>query len=152
MTATIISGGNLRDEIFELDAQYLGEPIVWNVTRIRRDALTGAFGKTIRVPMSALPPLGTAERLRIDWSKVETMIGAHLHTPEQSPLDIPVLQVALLHPDGVTMRIPVDGNHRICARRIVREPDFECYVVPHKLERLYRLTETTIAGTTRQPT
>lgn len=134
-----VSVNKVGDVVFDLDAAYVGFPITWNVTRIQRDALTRAFGELVSVPMANLPPLGPEERARIDWHKVEAMLGAHLHKPDESPLEIPVLQVALRRPDGVTMRIPVDGNHRICARKIAGEADFKCYVVPPELEPLYRV-------------
>lgn len=137
----------LGDATFTTDPDILGAEVTWNVTRIERDARDGAFGKLVSVPMAALPPMSPAMMQHIDWPKVERMLGAHLHQPNSSPLDIPVLQVAVKLPSGIAMRIPVDGNHRICARRIVGYPDFQCWVVPPELESLYRV-EAVIAGIT----
>lgn len=137
------------DVTFTTDPGILGAQVTWNVTRIERDARDGAFGKQISVPMSILAPLTREMAANIDWSKVEKMLGAHLQRPNESPLDIPILQVAVNLPDGRIMRIPIDGNHRICARRIAGYPDFKCYVVPPKLEGLYRVV--TISGTITPP-
>lgn len=135
----VISGCSINDDVFSTDPAIFGVEITWNVTRIQRDADAGRFGKPETVPVSILPPMSTLANANIDWDKVASMVTAYHVDPARSPVVKPSLQVGVLI--GETLyRIPVDGNHRICARRLLGMPDFSFYMVPPTVEARYRVT------------
>lgn len=145
MKTIVIRGAGLGDDAFTTDPAVFGVRISWNATRIARDAAAGAFGAPEKVPMSLMPELPPAAVANIDWLKVFGQMAAHIDAPSTSPLTVPVLQV-LVQLQEQLYRVPVDGNHRIMARRMLGMPYFESYVVPENLESRYRITEEIIDG------
>lgn len=140
MSTVRIHGASLTDTMFTTDAAIFGVEIMWNVTRIQRDADAGVFGKPETIPMAALPPMSSLANANVDWDKVRGMVRAHDLNPEGSAINTPALQV-MVDMSGTLYRLPVDGNHRICARRIIGYGTFKSYVVPTALEARYRITE-----------
>lgn len=135
----VISGVSIGDQVFSTDPAIFGIDITWNVTRIQRDADAGRFGPPETAPMSVLPPMSSLANANVDWQKVASMIEKYKASPKDSVLLKPSLQVMVFV--GETLyRIPVDGNHRICARRVVGLPDFSFYTVPVAMESRYRVT------------
>jgi hypothetical protein len=129
----IMMGADMRDQTYQLDPeQNNGLAIIWNITRIKRDADRGRFGPAIRRPMSVIPPTTEAQRANIDWQRVRELAN------DWSRLEEPLLQVELPIPGGV-MRHIVDGNHRLCARQARALQDFMTYIVPPELEGGYRV-------------
>jgi hypothetical protein len=145
MSTTIIRGMSIADVFYGTDESILGVSIVWNVTRIARDAKRGRFGPPQVIPISTLPPVTPAMAANVDWRKVQGMLGRHVAHPNDSPLDIPALQV-LVNIREQPHRLLIDGNHRVSARRVCGYPDFAFYLVPIELEGRYRITEETIRG------
>lgn len=145
MTIIRMIGCSLGDDVYTTDAAILGEEITWNVTRIQRDADAGKFGQPTIVAMSALPPMTDSMRKNVDWQKVRGMLGAHQIDPKTSPLGKPALQV-MVDVHGTIYRLPIDGNHRICARRMVGYGTFASFVVPIELEGRYRVMEEIVRG------
>jgi hypothetical protein len=139
-----IVGAEQGDVTFTLNMPPLPN-ITWNVTRIQRDADAGKFGKPIRIARSEMPPLGPRERENVDWDKVRGMVLATADqyvngVPiERTFLEKPVLHVLLRGFGHHTIRLPVDGNHRILARFIAGADDFYSYVVPAEQEADYRI-------------
>jgi len=138
MPTIILHGCSLSDSVFTTDKAIFGVEICWNITRIQRDADSGMFGPPVSVPMSALPPMSSLHDANVDMDKVAGMLST-----KPDVLQNPVLQV-LVDVNGTTYRIPVDGNHRILARRMAGYSFFESYVVPIELEGRYRVTETVL--------
>lgn len=139
MSVFVIRGCSINDTVFSTDPAIFGVEITWNVTRIQRDADAGMFGKPVTAPVSILPPMSTLANANVDWDKVAGMVTAYHADAARSPVVKPALQVSVLI--GETLyRIPVDGNHRICARRILGMPDFSFYTVPTMVEARYRVT------------
>lgn len=128
MKTITMTGISITDEIHQLDPKITGQFVVWNVTRIQRDADFGMFGPPIRRPLHLIPPMHDAERANVTMQKV----GAMLLLP--AIVDKPILTVQ----HGLVRRI-VDGNHRICARQLLSLIDFETYVVPPEVEGNYRV-------------
>lgn len=145
MRTIIIHGAELGDDSFTTDRAVFGVEVSWNATRIARAAAAGAFGPPERVSMHLMPDLPPAAIANIDWTKVFGQMAAHVEAPTTSPLAVPVLQVIVQLPSCLC-RIPVDGNHRIMARRMLGMQYFESYVVPKELEGNYRITEEIIDG------
>lgn len=145
MTIIRITGCSIGDDVYTTDAAIFGEEITWNITRIQRDADAGLFGEPTIVPMAALPPMTDAMRANVDWQKVRGMIGAHQIDPMKSVLGKPALQV-IVDFRGTLYRISVDGNHRICARRMVGYGTFASFVVPIEIEGRYRVSEEIVRG------
>lgn len=133
----LIRGANIEDTVFTSDAGILGFEVTWNVTRIQRDADAGRFGMAQTIPMSVFPPMNDAMRSNIDWSKVKRI------ALDDEALAAPILMVCMLNPenDGAVIRVPVDGNHRLCARRLRGFDDFYAHIVTPRLEPGYRVTE-----------
>ena len=139
MPVHVISGVSIGDTVFTTDPAIFGIDVTWNVTRIQRDADAGKFGKPETVPVSALPPMSSLANANIDWVKVHAMIQQYNDGVPDAIVLKPSLQVMV--PIGkLFYRIPVDGNHRICARRVLGMTDFAFYCVPASLERRYRVT------------
>ncbi len=132
-----IVGADLSDTIFDLMCAGWPE-ITWNITRIQRDADAGRFGPPIPILMSSLPEMNDGNRANIDWDRARAMID----TPA---IEIPTLSVIMVR-GGVSYRFPVDGNHRLAARMLMKLEDFKTFVVPADMERSYRVTMETIDG------
>lgn len=145
MSIIRIHGAAMTDTMFTTDVAIFGAEISWNVTRIQRDADAGMFGEPTIIAMSQLPPMSSLADANVDWEKVSSMIRAHDLNPASSAVSKPALQV-MVHARDTLYRIPVDGNHRICARRIIGYPTFSSYVVPEDIERDYRITQETTDG------
>jgi hypothetical protein len=145
MSIIRISGCSIGDDVYTTSAEILGEEIRWNVTRIQRDADAGKFGEATIVPMAMLPPMTDAMRQNVDWPKVEGMVRTYDLNPAGSIINKPALQV-MAEIGGQLMRLPIDGNHRICARRLIGHATFACFVVPLEIERRYRVIEEVIRG------
>lgn len=118
----------ITDEVYQLDQKLAGEAIIWNVTRIRRDAERGLFGPTIRRPMTTLPVPTPAHTANIDWRKVLDF------AKRPGVLAIPILCL-----DCGEHRHVVDGNCRIAARQLAGLADFETFIVPDEIEYRYRV-------------
>lgn len=139
MPIHVIGGVSIGDDVFTTDPAIYGVDITWNVTRIQRDADAGRLGRPETLPMSALPPMSSLATANVDWDKIAGMVAGYRTDPAQSVLRKPSLQVMVTI--GETLyRFPVDGNHRICARRLVGLPDFAFYTVPASIEARYRVT------------
>lgn len=134
MSILYINGCNITDLAFTLDARITGKEITWNVTKLKRDATAGVFGEPHRLPMNIIPPMTDADKANIDWKKVE------LFAECPGILSEPVISIGT--PTGILCF--VDGSHRLVARQQRRFPAFETYIVPHDIERQYRITETVI--------
>lgn len=138
MSVFVISGCSIGDYVFTTDPAIFGAEITWNVTRIQRDADAGKFGLAETQPMSVLPPMSALANANVDWDKVASMLQQYRTSPVGSVLLKPSLQVMVTI--GKTLyRIPVDGNHRICARRLAGLSDFAFYTVPPEAESRYRV-------------
>lgn len=131
----VMSGASLADTCFVLDRRICGEEICWNVTRIERAAKAGAFGKPWRIPMANLPPTTDEDRANVDWKKVL------LFAEWPAVMSIPIISIGAKEPGHIFCFI--DGNHRLFARMERKLLDFETWVVPHDVERRYRITTTT---------
>ncbi len=147
MTTIIMRGARVGDISFTLDKAIWGEEVCWNVTRISADAFAGRFGPPATILISELPPMTPAHEANVDWGKVNQMLFDHTMatTTHPSPLARPSLMVLHRH-RGILQRSPIDGNHRISARRRLQMADFQAFVVPEHLEREYRITTETIDG------
>jgi hypothetical protein len=121
-------GCSITDEVYDLDPSIAGKAIMWNITRIRKDAEAGLFGPPIRRPMSVIPPQTAAHTANIDWPKVLRFC--------QMP---DVLAKPVLSLDCEGERHIVDGNCRLCARQRLGMLDFETFIAPSDLERAYRV-------------
>lgn len=139
MSVFVISGCNIGDDVFSTDPAIFGIEVTWNVTRIQRDADAGKFGKPESVPVSILPPMSSLAKANVDWVKVHAMVQQYTDGVPDPVVLKPSLQVMVSIGD-MLYRIPVDGNHRICARRLLGMPDFAFYAVPPAMERRYRVT------------
>lgn len=134
------------DQIFELDERILGMPIIWNVSRIVRDAKLGKFGKTQTILMSELPPASPEDNANIDWFKVEYFARNVDGARVPGIMTIPVVNLRVPHPvTGLIHQLPIDGNHRLAARAKAGYLTFETWVVPEHLEKNYRVTIEEIA-------
>lgn len=121
-------GCAITDEVHQLDPSITGQFVMWNITRIQRDANFGMFGPPIRRPCDVVPEMTDAERLNIDFDKVSKfMFLADVYMK-------PILTVQ----HGIVRRI-VDGNHRLCARKRLGLTTFETYIVPPDVEKNYRV-------------
>jgi hypothetical protein len=129
----ILNGGNLADTVFTLDARFLGEEITWNVTRLQDAADRGEFQK-ITLSMAFVADTdwesGNVSRDRVDKIK---------GTPHA--LALPVILIENEPHRPYRFLCFVDGQHRITARQELRLKDFEAYVVPHDVEKRYRIIE-----------
>lgn len=139
MSVFVIRGCSIGDDVFSTDPAIFGVEITWNVTRIQRDADAGRFGPPETQPVSILPPMSSLANANVDWDKVAAMVAGYRADPERSILKKPSLQVAVAIRETL-YRLPIDGNHRICARRLVGLPDFAFYTVPPGMELRYRVT------------
>lgn len=141
MTIIQISGGALGDDMFTTDPAIFGEAISWNVTRLRAAATRGEFGPAEELSMDILPPMSSLAHANIDWPKVERMI----ESCAAGNIAIGVLAEPAINLGvkiGETLyRIPVDGNHRICARRIAGMKTWLTFIVPPESERRFRIIE-----------
>lgn len=145
-------GADLTDTAFELDVP--GFPhIIWNVSKIERDAFRGAFGPPEEIAFSTL-----AEHLRpedrwenLDRAKVQRFVEQRDLMVERPYwrtcgttnrvyrfLDIPTLGVCF-KADDKYIGLPVDGNHRMEARTQLGLPSFTRFTVPPELEANYRV-------------
>jgi hypothetical protein len=129
----VLVGADMADQTYQLDPQQNnGLAIIWNITRIQRDADRGRFGPAIRRPMSVIPPATDATRANIDWQRVRELAN------DWYRIEQPLLQVELPIPGGV-MRHIVDGNHRLFARQARALQHFTTYIVPPEMEGDYRI-------------
>lgn len=133
-----IAGADTGDLIFSTSLPDVPE-ITWNITRMQRAALLGFFGPPKRVAMTELPPLTDQARANIKWKKVRKMVKGYRKGPGRVTLEMPALMV-LFRSGGLLRRAPVDGNHRITARRELGLPDFICHEVPADMEGHFRVT------------
>jgi len=132
MKTITMTGVGMTDEIHQLDPTLSDEAIMWNITRMMRDALNGAFGAPINRPLSVIPAMEAANTANIDWHKVRAFCSLPF------VLGLPILTVE--HDAGpLTVRRIVDGNHRICARQRAGLFDFDTYLIPSRLEKNYRV-------------
>lgn len=127
----IISGAGPDDTCFTSDPRITGKEITWNVTRIQKDAAAGKFGKPVKIRMSVLPPTTPEADSNIDWDKVDGI----LNDTDNNPINQAILAIG--SPDGISMF--VDGNHRLAARRKANKFYFFAYIVPHEIEKNYRV-------------
>lgn len=134
MSIVYINGCSISDLAFTLDARFTGEEITWNVTKLKRDAAAGIFGDPSRLPMHLIPPMTDADKANIDWKKVA------LFAECPNILVEPVISIG--SPTGILCF--VDGSHRLVARQQRGFPSFDTYIVPHDIERRYRITEMVI--------
>lgn len=127
-----ITGISITDEVHQLDPSICDVPIMWNITRMMQDALTGAFGSPINRPLDVIPEMCAAQTANIDWQKVRSFNSLPF------VLGLPILTVE--HDVGdLTVRRIVDGNHRITARKRAGFVDFDTYLIPASLEGNYRV-------------
>jgi hypothetical protein len=135
MSIVRINGARLTDVCFTVTIG--GETICWNTTKIERAATAGAFGDPIEIQLSILPPpiYGNVDRAKLDRFK-----------RDQSILDLPVIAIDNPpgHHSGCRMKCFVDGNHRTIARQELQLSTLRIFVVPHNMERNFRITEETI--------
>jgi hypothetical protein len=129
----LMSGCGLGDTVFTMDKRLTGEEIMWNTTRIQRDAEAGRFGPPIQRAFATWPAMTTGERANIDWQKVARFAqSAEIMAKPAIVVD--------LDAGMETHRHIVEGNHRICAREQRGLPFFEIFVVPRHIEAEYRVT------------
>ena len=142
MTAVIhIIGARMGDDIFTTDPSVFGREITWNVTRLRQSAEDGWFGAPEILPMGILPPMSDVAQQNIDWRRVDWMLANCVEDGQpRGVLLEPSINVAV-RIGGVLHRIPVDGNHRICARRLLGLQQWASYVVPPEAEGSFRVLE-----------
>lgn len=126
-----LDGATLADTCFTLDARITGEEITWNVSRLMRDATAGLFGLPVKIPMAAIPPQTDADRANIDWAKIDVF-----KTTMQAVLNQPVIGIGSDHDSILCF---VDGSHRLTARQQMGCKFFLTYIVPHHLEKDYRV-------------
>lgn len=140
-TITII-GARFGDDVFTTDECIFGREITWNVTKLRRAAEVGEFGPPDTLSMDVLPPMTEVANANIDWSKVDWMVRncADEDGNLRGVLLEPSINVAVKIGD-TTYRIPVDGNHRICARRVLGHPTWTTWSVPPEAEGRFRVHE-----------
>lgn len=137
-----IFGAALGDDMFTTDAMIFGEEISWNVTRLRAACNRGEFGQAEELSIDILPPMSSLAQANVDWQKVHRMIQAHLYpgAADHDVLDEPAINVGVVIGD-ILYRIPVDGNHRICARRVAGMKTWLTFIVPPEREREFRIIE-----------
>lgn len=132
MKTIIMTGVGVTDEVHQLDPSICDEAVMWNITRMMRDALAGAFGPPINRPLHVIPEMCAAQTANIDWQKIRAFCSLPF------VLGLPILTVE--HNVGdITFRRIVDGNHRITARKRAGFVDFDTYLIPSKLEGNYRV-------------
>lgn len=140
MNTLVLVGCSLGNDVFTTHAEIFGAEITWNVTRLRRAANDGVFGFADRIPMSALPPMSSLADSNIEWDKVHGMIAKHSRGGLSGPLAEPAINVGVQIGEK-QWRIPVDGNHRICAWRMLGLEFWATYNVPPEIEGQYRVRE-----------
>lgn len=129
-----IFGASLFDVSFELDFPGLPK-IIWNVTRLQKDAELGKFGKPKRALISQLPPLDEDSWSKLDQEKVLGIIAKNDPTVINSPI------ISVIFEDkGIFHSMIVDGNHRFSARSLLGKRTFRRYEIPPELESNYRVT------------
>lgn len=137
-----IVGARVGDDVFTTDERIFGREITWNVTKLRRAAEAGEFGAPDVLSMDVLPPMTAMADANIDWKRVDWMIR-NLSTDDGGLSGVllePSINVAVKIGD-TTYRIPVDGNHRICALRILMRPTWTTWSVPPEAEGRFRVHE-----------
>ncbi len=137
-----IFGATLGDDMFTTDAMIFGEEISWNVTRLRAACDRGDFGAAEELPVDILPPMSSLAQANVDWKKVHRMVQGHLRpgVADTDVLSQPAINVGVVI--GETLyRIPVDGNHRICARRVAGMNTWLTFIVPPDREREFRIIQ-----------
>lgn len=142
MTQIHIFGAALGDDMFTTDRGIFGVEISWNVTRLRAACNRGEFGPAEELSVDILPPMTALAQSNVDWQKVHRMVQAHL-APGVADRDVlfePAINVGVEIGD-ILYRIPVDGNHRICARRIAGMTTWLTFIVPPEREREFRIIE-----------
>ena len=127
---TIVGIDSITDVVFTLEA--VDPPITWNVSRLQRAADAGMFGGPVVIPTRNIPApdwaLGGLSRERVDFLK-----------RNQALLDEPT--IAIENPPGAPAAILcfVDGQHRVTARVELGLPYVRSFIVPHDVERQYRV-------------
>lgn len=131
MSTFQIIGGSPTDQCFTLEA--VTPNITWNVTRLRRDALSNLFGPPVSIPTESVPPPnwqnGNLLRDRVDWIKAHPEI-----------LNEPSIAIAEAPGSARPVLCICDGNHRVTARQELGLPQVSFYLVPHEMEKSYRIT------------
>lgn len=155
MSTIVISGGSITDMMFALMRDDCPS-IEWNTTRMERDAFNGRFGPPqdalfAHLEQSADP---MDEFRHADRQKVLRFINLS-NVPAARPnwntggtgdklsmklIDIPTITVVFVNPmNGKHYAIPVDGTHRLLARKQLGLKTFRRFVVPAHLEGEYRI-------------
>jgi hypothetical protein len=127
----IIRGAGLADTVFSVTLPN-GEFAVWNVTKLRTAASTGAFGPPRSFEVADLPPPNwtewtAADRESVDWMKTSPILNE------------PALAIA--PPPGIPFEIGcfADGRHRITARQEMGLATFSTYLVPWSAQDAFRI-------------
>src|SRR5262245_3323718 len=133
-TTTIrIRGGTMHDDCYSMELE--GKEVLWNVSRMRRDAKRGRFGPPQAIAMSSFqdspPNYDNLERVRLDWLKAN---------PDS--LSEPAIVIGAPPDSGYELLCLADGNHRVTALQEMGAEGFPAYIVPAEIEREYRMTIT----------
>lgn len=155
-------GASILDVAFALNTPGFPE-IMWNITRIERDAFSGRFGPPRDAVFADLTLTDVNGNVVDQWrhldrAKVRQIIE-DAHKPKicvnwEKPyptddgysgkiamdlIDLPIIAVELIR-DEVMHLFPIDGNHRMMAREVMGYKGFRRFVVPYQLEGEYRIT------------
>jgi hypothetical protein len=129
----ILRGGHITDTVFTLSDCFRGEEITWNVTKLQDAADRGEFER-IKLALDLVPPpnweSGNLDRERVDGIK---------NTPHALALPAIVIENEPGYPHKYLCFC--DGQHRITARQELGLGDFEAFVVPHDVEKRFRVIE-----------
>jgi hypothetical protein len=144
----IIEGADITDTSFTLDVEGFPE-LIWNITRMERDAFAGKFGEPHDtyfkdVAMGGAPANDPWKHLS-QWRVRQIIKGANVPVMRGNRkyrlVELPGIAVMIPHPNGInTCVVPVDGNHRGKARELMGFPSFLQFVVPLGMEEQYRVT------------
>ena len=127
---TVVGVDSVFDVVFTLET--VDPLITWNVTKLQRAADAGMFGAPIKISTRNIPApnwaLGGLSRERVDFIK-----------EDMSLLYRPVIAVG--NPPGSRAEILcfVDGQHRVTARLELSLSYVRSFVVPHDVERRFRV-------------
>ncbi len=150
----IISGVELKDQTFTLYSPGFPE-LEWNTTRMERDAFWGRFGAPQEHRFDEHRQFENPEDewQFVDKAKVLRFIQlGHVWTTKPDwetngatkrnyrLLDIPTISLIVPHPvTGQLHVFPVDGNHRMLARKNLDCKTYMTFVVGPELEGEYRV-------------
>jgi hypothetical protein len=150
----LISGVSVLDQTFTLDAE--GFPSwEWNTTRMEQDAFRGRFGApeehrfdehrqwenpddewrhVDKGKITRFIQLAEVPAIKPDWkTKGEVFRRYNL-------IDIPTVSLIVPHPATGQLHVfPVDGNHRMLARKVMKRQTYSTFIVPPELEGDYRI-------------